>query len=77
MASKERALYQGLVSTEHFSLTDVTEMFEENKIRNLPNLVCKILMSIWNILLVSKRGLQPYAQPVSGMNIASLQHAKN
>lgn len=54
MASKGHALYQGLVSTEHLQLADITEMFEQNKIRNPHCLVCKILMNIWNILLVSK-----------------------
>lgn len=45
------ASYQGLGSTEHFYLT---EMFEENKTKNPPHLVCKILMNICNTLLVGK-----------------------
>lgn len=52
-------------------------MFEENKIRNPLLLVCKILKSIWNILLVGKWSLHPYAQPVPAVTIAGLQHTKN
>jgi len=40
-------------------------MFEQNKIRNQPSLVCKILMNIWYILLLNKSGLWPLSQVVS------------